>query len=180
MRSPLIPAELPRPLPDETAGSIAWRMARSRYLAVADYCTSEFGLSYSQARGDLDNTLPNQFADRFTKVLRLAPRYLKGVRIGAGVFVPAYRPSTKRFNQPVRICFPCMSASPYGRRFWRTCFAEACPLHECLLDSTCPNCGAGIYYQEGNVGLAPLLWLETWPSHRASTSSVFRQAIPAR
>lgn len=163
MPPPLPSSELPGPLPDETAGSIAWRMARSRHQAVADYCTSVFGLSYSQARGDLDNTLPNQFANRFTKGLSIGQRSLKNLRIGAGLLVSAYRPSTKRFNQPVRICFPCMNAAPYGRRFWRTCFANACPLHACLMVSSCPNCGAGIYYQEGNVGLSPLLWLETWP-----------------
>lgn len=132
-------------------------------MAVADYCTSEFGLSYSQARGDIDNSLPHQFSKSFAQRLHLGLRGLAKLRISTDWLAPAFRSSTKRFNQPIRICFDCMNEAAYGRRFWRTRLSAACPLHAQLLVSTCPNCGAEIQYQAGNVGLAPLFWLETWP-----------------
>ncbi len=151
------------PLPDETAGSLVWRIASSQHRSVADFCTIEFGLSYSQARGDIDSSLTGKFSHRFSQCLRLGRRIVNRLRIAENLLVPAFRPSTKRCNQPVRICFDCLSNAPYGRRFWRTCLAVACPIHGHMLVSTCPNCGAEINYQEGNVGLAPLFWLETWP-----------------
>ncbi len=150
-------------LHDENAASLVWRLANTRRTTVAEICEQELGLSYSQARGDLDDSLPNKFAQQFAHYFQLNSGDLSRLRIGSAWLSPVFRPVSKRFNRPTPICFRCMTECRYGRRLWRTKFASVCPIHACLLVSTCPNCGAEIRYQEGNVGLAPLHWLETWP-----------------
>lgn len=151
------------PLPDESASSLVFRFAASEHRSVAEFCEHSFGLTYTQARGDLDRLLPEEFQKRVAEHLSLATDVLGKCVIPATMVRSAYCSSSRRFNQAIKACFPCMRAAHYGRRYWRTIFAESCPIHSCHLTSACPNCGAGIGYQEGNVGLAPLLWLETWP-----------------
>jgi len=70
---------------------------------------------------------------------------------------------SRRHSGPVRVCPVCLEQSLHARRFWRTRFAAACPVHGTELIAECPRCGAPLPYFGAPVGLLVQLWLETWP-----------------
>lgn len=151
------------PYPDETAGSVVWRLAKSLGRSVASFCAEELALSYQQARGDLDQSLSLRFSNSFHRRLGLTPQQARVMAVPDHLLLSAFQPETRRFDGEIRACPLCMQSNAYGRRLWRTRLAAACPVHGCELVSRCPHCGETLGYQKGMVGLAPLLWLEAWP-----------------
>lgn len=153
-----------RPLPDETAGSILFRLARKDCLPVADMAEELFGLSYQQARSDLDKLLPVRHKMLLRKVFRLTASATELLSLPHAWTPSVWSPATKQYDGRIRLCTACLLKSHYGRRYWRTVFAAACPDHHLDLIDACPTCGAPIPYFGAPAGFSPQLWLEAWPT----------------
>lgn len=153
----------PTSYPDETAGSWVWRVAKAQGLSVAELCQWGLNMPYHETRGDLDHILCQRPASRMVSLGVATRQQLKGFAIEPEYRISAYCPQTRRCNRPIKLCPECMNQSAYGRRFWRTLFAEACPIHGCVLIDHCPRCGHPISYQGCGIGPTPSLWLESWP-----------------
>lgn len=153
-----------RPLTDETAGSILFRLARKDCQPVADMAEELFGLSYQQARSDLDQLLPSRHKTLIKSIFKL-PTSATDLLSLPRVWTPSvWSPATKQYDGRVRLCTACLLKSHYGRRYWRTVFAAACPDHHLELIDACPTCDAPIPYFGAPAGFSPQLWLEAWPT----------------
>lgn len=128
-----------RPLPDETAGSILFRLAHSELRSVSDLAMHMFGLSYHQAHADLDRLLPAKRMAKLANECRLQLSTAQQLRLPDKWISSAWSPEDRRYVGPTKLCCECLRKYRYGRRFWRTCFAAACPEHGCELIDECPH-----------------------------------------
>ncbi len=152
-----------KPLPDETAGSLAFRLAQSRHQSLLSLCQQDLGLTYSQARSDLDHTLPSRHAHLLARQTGTRTSKLRSLAIPSTWLLSTWQENTRHHSGTVRLCPACLAESLHGRRFWRTYFGAACPEHGLELIEACPHCGKPIPYFGAPGGIATQFWLESWP-----------------
>lgn len=153
-----------RPLPDETAGSILFRLAQSRCQPTSVLCEELFGLSHAQARSDLDLRIPIDHGAALAKLLNLGTRQFERLLLPSKFVTSVRNRVSQQHDGPIRLCHRCMAEAKYGRRFWRTCFAAACPDHGLELTESCPHCGTRIPHFGWTGEITLQLWLESWPT----------------
>lgn len=179
-RTSLLPGPAVDILPDETCGSLIWRTASARREAVSEFCQLRLGLSYSQARGDLDQIPESARADHVARALNVDPVIFTRLKIDRRWRVSVFNRLGAPGRDAVNICADCVTERPYGRRFWRTHFAAVCSLHQCELMKACPTCGTCLRYRSAPLGVTPLLWLETWPTCAECLTKIDRVKPPVR
>ena len=168
-----------RQLPDETAGSILFRLAQKECQPVADLAKELFGLSYQQARSDLDQLLPSRHNFLLVRALRLATPTAVSFSLPRAWTVSVWNTVSKQYDGPIRLCGACLKKSLHGQRYWRTLFAAACPDHGIDLIDACPTCGAAIPYFGSPSGFISQLWLEAWPTCPACFHPLNSDSQPA-
>lgn len=152
-----------RLLPDESAGSLVFRLAGSEFVSVSDYCRNCFSLAYARIRSDLDNLLPRLAARRLAYFSRISVSQIRKLIVAPEWRIPTWDPGARRHCAAVRFCPLCLQESRYGQRFWLTRFAAACPIHGVELLNHCPYCGAVFPYFGAPANVLIQYWLETWP-----------------
>lgn len=150
-------------LPDETAGSLVFRLAQAEFLSVADYCRAQFNLSYARIRSDLDSMIPNELAQSLALIAAVSVNQIRQLAIQRKWRLSTWNSDERRHSAAVRFCPICLRQSKHGRRFWLTYFAAACPIHFVELLDHCPSCGAVVPYFGAPGGILVQYWLETWP-----------------
>lgn len=153
-----------RILPDETAGSLAFRLAQSRQQSVAFYCREHLDLDLAKARSDLDRRLPSQLSAALAHSAETPLRAVQNLRIPHEHLVSVWNRGSLRYSGSIRACPQCLAEHRYGRRFWRTCFAAACPDHGLELLTKCPHCKSDLPYFGEMAGIVNQFWLESWPT----------------
>lgn len=151
-------------LPDETASSLVFRLAQSRRQSVVSFCTQMFDLSVAQARSDLDRRLSSDHISRLAAVVSTPHRDLADIQLPKHFWYSVRNQRSRKYDGPVRVCPRCLAETKYGRRFWRTCFAAACPIHGVELSCTCHHCRNDLPYFGEMAGIVPQFWLESWPT----------------
>lgn len=153
-----------RTLPDETAGSLAFRLAQSRQMSVESFCRDYFDLDQVRARSDLDRRLPSEHGVALARSANLPLRAVLNLDISDEHFASVRNRETWRYSGQIRVCPRCLAEHRYGRRFWRTRFAAACPAHGVELLAKCPHCKSDLPYFGDMAGIATQFWLESWPT----------------
>jgi len=151
------------PLPDETAGSLAFRLARNLCLPLIGLCQQRLGLTYQQARSDLDRLLPERCLETIARISGMTTRTVGKLLLPSRWTASVAQSKAPSPNRGVRLCPLCLSEYTYGRRFWRTRFAAVCTKHSVELIDSCPNCGKPIPYFGAPGGFTVQFWLENWP-----------------
>jgi len=153
-----------RTLPDETAGSLAFRLAQSQQLSVETFCREHFDLNVAKARSDLDRRLPSAHGAALARSANIPLRNVRRLSMSADHSVSVWNQEELRYSGPIRVCPRCLTEHRYGRRFWRTRFAAACPAHGIEMLAKCPHCKSGLPYFGDMAGIANQFWLESWPT----------------
>jgi len=151
------------PLPDETAGSLLFRLATQNCQTVADFGETQFDLSHQQARSDLDRIIPRIRLDAMQSIVNSSQSLAERISIPNRWTCSVWNNVTRQYNGPIRICCACLKQCLYGRRYWRSCFAVACPDHGVELIERCPHCRTPIPYFSADSGMIRQHWLESWP-----------------
>jgi hypothetical protein len=152
-----------RPLPDESAGSLVYRLATKNCQTVATLGEALFGLSHQQARSDLDRIIPNICLGVLLNAIDSPHRKAGRIALPERWICSVWNSATRQHNGPIRVCGQCLDQRLYGRRYWRSCFAAACPDHAVELIKMCPHCDAPIPYFSAESGILRQHWLEGWP-----------------
>jgi hypothetical protein len=152
-----------RPLSDESASSLAFRLAQGECCTVTDFCRAHFGLSYAAAHCDLDRLLVKAHAQVLAGIAGVTTQTIRRTAIPGKWMTSTWDARLRRHSGSVRVCPLCLEQRRYGRRFWRTIFAAACPVHGVELVSGCPRCSAMFPYFGAPAGLLVQFWLEMWP-----------------
>jgi hypothetical protein len=152
-----------RPLPDESASSLAFRLAQAECLSVTDFCRWYFDFPYTKARSDLDRLLCGEYASVLAHIAGISLANVQKLTLRPEWCTPTWDPKSRQHAGPVRVCPACLEQRLYGRRFWRTCFASVCPEHGLELTDRCPRCGTPLPYFAAPAGILLQFWLETWP-----------------
>lgn len=151
-------------LPDETAGSLAFRLAQSKQQSVAFYCQEQFDLDLAKARSDLDSRLPSQLSAALARSAKISLTAVQNLHIPNEHLVSVWNKGDLRYSGSIRACPRCLAEHKYGRRFWRTDFAAACPDHGLELLTKCPHCKSDLPYFGDMAGIFNQFWLESWPT----------------
>lgn len=151
-------------LSDETASSLVFRLAQNRRQSVVSFCTQMFDLSVAQARSDLDRRLPSDHISRLAAVVSTPYRDLADLQLPNHFWYSVRNQRSRKYDGAVRVCPLCLAENKYGRRFWRTCFAAACPIHGVELAYACHHCRSDLPYFGEMAGIVPQFWLESWPT----------------
>lgn len=151
------------PLPDESAGSLIFRLAQADHMSLSDFCRLNLGLGYTQSHADIDGPLKPAVTRRLARRAHITERRIQRLFLPNRWRIPTWGSESRRHNAPVRFCPACLASAHYGRRFWLTLFAAACPQHGTFLVSTCPRCGCPLPYFGAAGGILVQFWLETWP-----------------
>lgn len=168
------------PLPDESAASLALRVARKTGLSLQEFCQFELGLSYSQATSDLDQLLPRSRWKELAKISDTDESAIQEMLLPRDWILSSWNPKCRRHQAAVHVCTACLKESFYGRRFWRTRFALACPRHGIEMIARCPRCETPItYFSAANPPLVAH-WLENFPTCQNCLKRIdhFRAAHP--
>ncbi len=152
-----------RPRPDESAGSLLYQLATQNCQTVAGVGETLFGLSHQQARSDLDRIIPRIRLDAMLSMVDSSPSLAERISIPDQWSRSVWNKATRQYNGPIRVCCPCLQQCQYGRRYWRSCFAAACPDHGVELIETCPHCHTPIPYFSTDSCIIVQHWLESWP-----------------
>lgn len=153
-----------RILPDETAGSLAFRLAQQRQQSVAALCRELFELNLVQARSDLDRRLASDHSAALARASQSHRHAVLRLGLPDRFTNSVWCRETRRYTSSIRACPVCLAECKYGRRFWRTCFAASCPIHGTELLSRCPHCNVGLPYFGEMAGIVTQFWLESWPT----------------
>jgi len=168
---------LVRPLPDETAGSLLYRFATAHCQTVATVGENLLGLSYQQARSDLDRIVPSRHMETLQRVIGVSPTSVRKLSLPTSWSISVWDGAARQYNGPIRLCNLCLKHGRYGRRYWRTQFAAACPDHGVELIDACPHCAARIPYFSTDSGIIVQHWLESWPHCQACFRSIHTENL---
>lgn len=152
------------PYPDESAASFTLRLARREGLSLQEFCQIRLGLTNAQARRDLDQLLPYTRATDLAKIAGIPEESIRMLAMPHPWTLSSWDAQKHRHQAPVQFCPACLYQNCYGRRFWRTRFAIACPLHGTEMVSTCSHCYTPVSYFSDSEGLLVSHWLESFPS----------------
>ncbi|MDJ0697898.1 TniQ family protein [Mastigocoleus sp. MO_188.B34] len=144
----------PRPFKDESLSGYIIRLAQSNYYPSPSWI---FKMSSLKKRGIYANLFYSHEDDLqklsllseveehiLWSMAWISPRqsnstFMNTVKI-FGDFVPIQSISKKR----VKLCPICLRSAPYCRSVWELSFIKHCPLHNCLLIDSCPQCSKKI------------------------------------
>jgi len=125
-----------------------FRRAGIGYLRQKCAATSHAPIDLS-ALASLSNVdLPDLESLRYPTDRRSNSEYR---RLFFGLTVPQY---VIRQNHP-KICPACLREAAYIRRIWEFTLVTVCPMHRCLLEDKCPNCGKHISWLRNRVTVCP-------------------------
>lgn len=130
---------------------------------MASLCKELFGLNLERARSDLDRRLVSDHYVILAQAATTCRQATHNLRLPDRFTYPVWSRETHKYTGAIRVCPDCLSELKYGRRFWRTCFAAACPAHGVELLSRCPHCNTGLPYFGEMAGIITQFWLESWP-----------------
>lgn len=153
-----------RTLSDETAASLAFRLAQARHVSVETFCREHFDLDQAKARSDLDRRLPSAHGAALARTAAVPIRSVLRLAISDEHSVSVWNRQSLTYSGPVRVCPRCLAEQLYGRRYWRTRFAAACPIHGTEMLAKCPHCNSDLPYFGDMGGIATQFWLESWPT----------------
>ena len=168
-------------LPDETAGSLVFRLAQHRQQSVSDFCAHWFDLNLPKARSDLDQRLPENHLATLAKITKISLAEAESLRLPRATAYSVWNRQTLSYCGSIRACPRCLTENKYGRRFWRSRLAAVCLVHGIELISACPHCRSGLPYFGDMAGIVTQFWLESWPTCPICLrmADVFRPANPA-
>lgn len=148
-------------LPDESAGSFAFRVAQTRRQSLTLFCLEQFDLSNL---GDLDRILVRDYGHALERIGKTIHKAHRSLHLEEEYTYSVWSRETRKYTGPIRACPYCLAEEKYGRKFWRTKFAAACPRHEVELIGACPFCRANLPYFGEMAGIVGQFWLESWPT----------------
>jgi len=151
-------------LPDESAGSFAFRLAQHRRQSLASLCHELLELSIARNPIDLDRRLARDYGSTLLRAAHASQRAKRLFLLPDDYICSVRNSETRKYTGPVRICTRCLRERKYGRKFWRTIFAAACPQHGVELTNVCPFCQTNIPYFGEMAGMISQFWLESWPT----------------
>lgn len=137
--------------------------ARQVFLPASDFCEHYLGLSYSQARSDLDHWIPHAATEALSTITGLGSQSIIDLEVPHRHMRSAFDTQSRTFGLPVAYCPLCLKDEPYARRSWRSRLAAVCTKHGAELSTRCDACGSQVPYFGSWLGLAPHYWLELGP-----------------
>ena len=161
--------------PDESIGSLVYRLAQREGVSVVDYATCSLNLSYSRARADLDRLATYQSTRDLSHQSGLPDAELRAHELDLRWARPTWDPRSRGHSAPIQVCPDCLSHAHYGRKIWRTYFAPVCAVHGIELVDRCPYCGAPLPYFCRVFDFQSTHWLEWWPNCPRCTREIRRQ-----
>lgn len=136
------------PLPDESAGSLAWRCARRLKLSLHEFCRHVLRLDQNQLFADLDRVLCSDAADAFGAACQISDEVIHQLRIPEEWRRTTWDRKRRRHTATVLLCPQCLNDAGVAHRSWRSRFALACLVHQTLLIDRCPRCRMSIHSRD--------------------------------
>jgi hypothetical protein len=151
----------PHPFRDESLAGYIIRLAESNYYPSPNWI---FNMSSLKKRGFYANLFYSKKDDlqklsllseieedtlwsmAWTSETQSNSIFMNRVNI-FGDFVPIQSIS----KQKIKLCPICLRSAPYCRSVWDLSFITTCPLHNCLLIDSCPQCSKKIVYSRPGV-----------------------------
>ena len=152
------------PLPDESAASFAFRLARKERLSLQEFCQGRLGLTATQARSDLDQLLTRICSEKLAALAGIPESAVMEMKIPCAWVESTWDRQRRRHEAPIHVCPVCLAENLYGRRFWRTPFAFVCPKHGVEMVGLCPHCKSALTYFSASDSPWCAHWLENWPT----------------
>lgn len=146
------------------------RLAHGHGLKVQTFCNLIFGNRHQVWNRDIDRLAPEWLISELSRRTGTSLEIAHGTTLRAyeGWLYPRFKASgslqwiqtLKMYHRKfegfgLQYCPMCLreGSEAYYRKSWRVAFNTACVRHQCLLRDRCPNCGAGVAFHRGDMGL---------------------------
>ncbi|PJG65500.1 TniQ family protein [Acinetobacter seifertii] len=159
----------PKPCSDELLSSWMLRLAHANSIKAHTLYSSYFGHDKQIWNRDIDVLAPEwlihglmelsgaTFQEVYATTLKKYEGYVYDhiiVRTNTHLLLSQGIYHRLRRLHGLQYCPSCLAENhiPYFRSVWRLAFYTVCPLHNCLLRDSCPNCDAPIIIFRGDIG----------------------------